>query len=652
MAYGTSSLSGGNSTQPVAITSVDTVKRTATAMTRRGSTIMVDLNYAAGAVHVTPAVGEQWFVTLENSMNYRLVSKLPANSANLNTQVSEGQVRVGSSGPLELDGAQVNVNSGVLQLGQSQLRSSGGALQQNTGTTDDPNWTSVTPGDTDAVPEGANNLYFTDARAAAAAPVQSVGGQTGDVVIDSSVIGLGNVDNTSDADKPLSNADIAALATKADEQELVDLKNRLLTDPDDVSGSTIQVPALPTNIPQDFISGLTTALSDLVSTGDWTPLLNLLFGDGTTSVPSGGTIQVPALPQNIPQNYITDLVDDLGDAIKTGDWNPVMEDLFGTGGWSSGATIQVPALPQNIPQNYIQDLTTDLGNAITTGDWNPVMEDLFGSGGWSSGATIQVPALPQNIPQNYIQDLTTDLGDAIKTGDWNPVMQDLFGSGGWSSGANLQNSVLPSSFANINQDFLNLFNDVIFANGRGWDDIGADLKKLIDDILGGNSTQHSITPGQIPPTNVASTGSGPNLGADVSNAMGAATSAGNDAAAIASQVSSVVSPSIPAAPTWLWASEVTIPSGHPGVGAAGDDIWYRVTAVNAAGESIASNAVYAHAWLGPIAVKLTWQASAGATKYWVYRGVASDPFVIFPSEPALTEYTDVGNVTTWTDTGD
>jgi len=603
MAYGTSSLSGGNSTQPVAITSVDTVKRTATAMTRRGSTIMVDLNYAAGAVHVTPAVGEQWFVTLENSMNYRLVSKLPANSANLNTQVSEGQVRVGSSGPLELDGAQVNVNSGVLQLGQSQLRSSGGALQQNTGTTDDPNWTSVTPGDTDAVPEGANNLYFTDARAAAAAPVQSVGGQTGDVVIDSSVIGLGNVDNTSDADKPLSNADIAALATKADEQELVDLKNRLLTDPDDVSGSTIQVPALPTNIPQDFISGLTTALSDLVSTGDWTPLLNLLFGDGTTSVPSGGTIQVPALPQNIPQNYITDLVDDLGDAIKTG-------------------------------------------------DWNPVMEDLFGSGGWSSGATIQVPALPQNIPQNYIQDLTTDLGDAIKTGDWNPVMQDLFGSGGWSSGANLQNSVLPSSFANINQDFLNLFNDVIFANGRGWDDIGADLKKLIDDILGGNSTQHSITPGQIPPTNVASTGSGPNLGADVSNAMGAATSAGNDAAAIASQVSSVVSPSIPAAPTWLWASEVTIPSGHPGVGAAGDDIWYRVTAVNAAGESIASNAVYAHAWLGPIAVKLTWQASAGATKYWVYRGVASDPFVIFPSEPALTEYTDVGNVTTWTDTGD
>lgn len=37
------------------------------------------------------------------------------------------------------------------------------------------------PGSTDAVPEGATNLYFTNARASAAAPVQSVGGKTGAV---------------------------------------------------------------------------------------------------------------------------------------------------------------------------------------------------------------------------------------------------------------------------------------------------------------------------------------------------------------------------------------------------------------------------------------------------------------------------------------
>lgn len=39
------------------------------------------------------------------------------------------------------------------------------------------------PGSTDAVPEGSTNLYHTTARAAAAAPVQSVNGQTGTVTV-------------------------------------------------------------------------------------------------------------------------------------------------------------------------------------------------------------------------------------------------------------------------------------------------------------------------------------------------------------------------------------------------------------------------------------------------------------------------------------
>jgi len=42
---------------------------------------------------------------------------------------------------------------------------------------------SASPGSTDAVPEGSTNLYFTNARASAAAPVQSVNGQTGAVSI-------------------------------------------------------------------------------------------------------------------------------------------------------------------------------------------------------------------------------------------------------------------------------------------------------------------------------------------------------------------------------------------------------------------------------------------------------------------------------------
>jgi hypothetical protein len=42
----------------------------------------------------------------------------------------------------------------------------------------------ASPGSTDSVTEGSTNLYFTSARAAAAAPVQSVNGKTGDVVIE------------------------------------------------------------------------------------------------------------------------------------------------------------------------------------------------------------------------------------------------------------------------------------------------------------------------------------------------------------------------------------------------------------------------------------------------------------------------------------
>lgn len=89
---------------------------------------------------------------------------------------------------------------------------------------------SPAPGSTDAVPEGAINKYFTTQRAADAAPVQSVNGQTGAVILAIPVesvngytgeveltkadVGLGNVDNTADVDKPISSAVQTALDDK------------------------------------------------------------------------------------------------------------------------------------------------------------------------------------------------------------------------------------------------------------------------------------------------------------------------------------------------------------------------------------------------------------------------------------------------------
>lgn len=65
---------------------------------------------------------------------------------------------------------------------------------------------SASPGSTDAVPEGAANLYHTTARAAAAAPVHSIAGRTGAVVLTKADVGLGNVDNTADSAKAVASA--------------------------------------------------------------------------------------------------------------------------------------------------------------------------------------------------------------------------------------------------------------------------------------------------------------------------------------------------------------------------------------------------------------------------------------------------------------
>ena len=64
---------------------------------------------------------------------------------------------------------------------------------------------------TSDVSEGTN-LYYTNARASAAAPVQSVAGKTGTVTLVKGDVGLGNVDNTSDATKSVASAAILTTA--------------------------------------------------------------------------------------------------------------------------------------------------------------------------------------------------------------------------------------------------------------------------------------------------------------------------------------------------------------------------------------------------------------------------------------------------------
>lgn len=80
---------------------------------------------------------------------------------------------------------------------------------------------SPSPGSTDSVTEGATNLYFTTARASAAAPVQSVAGRTGNVTLTFSDIGGGSpvLKNTGDTTpvntlRALTQAEYDALTPK------------------------------------------------------------------------------------------------------------------------------------------------------------------------------------------------------------------------------------------------------------------------------------------------------------------------------------------------------------------------------------------------------------------------------------------------------
>ena len=70
------------------------------------------------------------------------------------------------------------------------------------------------PGDN--ISELINDMGYLVAGDIVDAPVQSVNGEIGDVVLDASDVGLGNVDNTSDTDKPISTATQAVLDVKAD----------------------------------------------------------------------------------------------------------------------------------------------------------------------------------------------------------------------------------------------------------------------------------------------------------------------------------------------------------------------------------------------------------------------------------------------------
>lgn len=210
-------------TQTVNITSVDVIGNpdqnrppNATGLSRYGTEIPIDISLQVGGMTVTPAIGEQWIVERLGGI-WRLQQRLK-DMAPPPAERSQGQTQIGASGQTVINGSEVYIPSQV-RLGETLYRDNNGVLERQLGLS----WIPVVPpagpgapSSTDEVPEGLTNKYYTAARVAADAPVKTVAGKTGNVAINKSDVGLANVDNTSDIDKPISNATSTALSQKAD----------------------------------------------------------------------------------------------------------------------------------------------------------------------------------------------------------------------------------------------------------------------------------------------------------------------------------------------------------------------------------------------------------------------------------------------------
>lgn len=98
--------------QTVAIVGIVLEELVAYGLTRERHKLKIELQYAVGETYVVPTIGEQWYVHRFNGV-WRLREKIPFNDPTTAIPVSEGQVKVGGRGPIELTGSQVNLHSAL-----------------------------------------------------------------------------------------------------------------------------------------------------------------------------------------------------------------------------------------------------------------------------------------------------------------------------------------------------------------------------------------------------------------------------------------------------------------------------------------------------------------------------------------------------------
>lgn len=97
------------SQEPVAIIAVDTGTRMAQGLTRVRVVVNIDCTYPLGGVYVLPAVGDQWYIERLNDRHWKLVTRIPFNDDNTLIEAVPGQMVIGGTGPVVLNGSSLDV---------------------------------------------------------------------------------------------------------------------------------------------------------------------------------------------------------------------------------------------------------------------------------------------------------------------------------------------------------------------------------------------------------------------------------------------------------------------------------------------------------------------------------------------------------------
>lgn len=258
------------------------------------------------------------------------------------------------------------------------------------------------------------------------------------------------------------------------------------------------------------VSAVFAGLSAYLTTGSFQSLLdaiaNALGQTGTghtiTQVETYlGLIPSTNVAGTFPQSQITGLATALSNLLGTSVFQSLLDGIANVMGHSgTGHTVtQVETYLGLIPP---ANVTNVLGGSSLGADMTTLSTALYG--GTTVGSTVQVSAIPSGIPQNSISGLVTSLSSLLGTTTFQSLLDGIANALGQSGTGHTVTQV---------ETYLGIIPPTNVTNVLGGGSLGADVQSILDFIangLGHSGTGHTLTNietylGLIPAANVSGT---------------------------------------------------------------------------------------------------------------------------------------------------